>query len=83
MTQPNDDMLTKRLAELPEARIDPRFSASVRQKARAALDESTSARLTRLWTSVMLPALLVGCAVLYAVDSASFLERTYVATASR
>ena len=83
MTLPNDDMLAKRLAELPDARIDPRFSASVRREARAALEESTGARLTRLWASVMLPAILVGCAVVYAVDAAAFLERTYVATASR
>jgi len=83
MTPPNDDMLAKRLAELPEVHIDPRVSAAVRMQARAALAESTSVRLTRLWASVMLPALLVGCAVLYAVDEAAFLERTYMATASR
>ena len=83
MTLPDDDILAKRLAELPEAHIDPRLSAAVRQKARAALEESTSVRLTRLWASVMLPALLVGCAVVYAVDGAAFLERTYMATAGR
>jgi hypothetical protein len=83
MTLPNDDMLAKRLAELPEAQIDPRVSAAVRRQARAALEESPSVRFTRLWASVMLPALLVGCAVVYAVDAAAFLERTYVVTASR
>ena len=83
MTLPTDDMLAKRLAELPGAHIDPGVSAAVRRQARAALEERTSGRLTHLWASVLLPALLVGCAVVYAVDAAAFLERTYVTTASR
>ena len=83
MIPPSDDPLAQRLASLPDTPLDPRVSAAVRRKARAALDEGRGARWSRLWAGVVLPAVMVGCAVLYAVDSVQFLERTYVATAGR
>lgn len=83
MTPPSDDPLAKRLALLPDTPLDPRVSAAARRKALAALDEGRGARIQRLWAGVVLPAVMVACGVLYAVDSVQFLERTYVATAGR
>ena len=83
MTPPSDDPLAQRLAGLPDAPLDPGVSTAVLREARAALEEAPAARLSRLWTGAVLPALLVGCAVAYAVGSVEFLERIYVASAGR
>jgi hypothetical protein len=80
----NDDPTLARLASLPDLPLDARAVASVRRRARAALAEERDggrlARLGRVWTGVMLPAVLVASAVLYAYDSLQFVERTYVAS---
>jgi hypothetical protein len=80
MTSSDEDILAGRLAELPERSIDRGLSAATRRRARAALSESTSGRARRVFGTVLLPAVLVACAALYAVDGAAFLQRTYVAT---
>jgi hypothetical protein len=81
----NDDPALARLAALPDLPLAPHMVAVVRRRARAALaeerDGSPLARLGRLWMGVMLPAVLVAAAVLYAYDSYRFVERTYVASA--
>jgi hypothetical protein len=79
----HDDPLA-RLAALPDVPLDAHAVAAVRRRARAVLAEEREggplARLGRIWTGVLLPAVLVACAVLYAYDSVRLLERTYVAS---
>jgi hypothetical protein len=79
----NEDDTLARLAALPDLPLAPH--TVVRRRARAALAEEREggrlASLGRLWTGVMLPAVLVAAAVLYAYDSYRFVERTYVASA--
>jgi hypothetical protein len=80
----NDDPTLARLAALPDLPLPPRAVAAVRRRARAALAEERAGRLAslrRFWTGVMLPAVLVAAALLYAYDSIQFVERTYVASA--
>jgi hypothetical protein len=81
----DDDIILARLAALPDLPLEPRAVAAVRRRARAALAEERDggrlAHLGRIWTGVMLPAVLVAAAVLYAYDSYQFVERTYVASA--
>ncbi len=80
----NDDDTLARLAALPDLPLAPHTVAVVRRRARVALAEEREggplARLGRMWTGVMLPAVLVAAAVLYAYDSYRFVERTYVAS---
>lgn len=77
MTIDADDPLARRLAELPDPQIDAKLSREVRRKAHAALDETRGAMVARVWSAVIVPALLVLCAMDYAVGSAQFLEQTY------
>ena len=83
----SDSDLLARLAELPDVPLGAHAVSTVRRRARAALAEEREggrlARLARLWTRVMLPAVLVASAVLYAYDSFEFMERTYLASAGR
>ncbi len=83
----SDSDLLARLADLPDVPLDAHAVAAVRRRARAALAEEREgdrlARLARLWTGVMLPAVLVASAVLYAYGSFEFVERTYIASAGR
>lgn len=83
MTEPTDDPLAQRLAELPEARLDPRVARAIHKQARTALEGRRAERLTHLWTSVLLPAVLVTCATMYTVDAAMLLKSIYVVSASR
>jgi len=80
MTSSDEDILATRLAELPDTTVDRALSAATRRRARSALSQSTSGRARRVFGTVLLPAVLVACAALYAVDAASFLQRTYVTT---
>ncbi len=83
----SDSDLLARLADLPDVPLDPHAVSAVQRRARAALAEEREggrlARLARLWTGVVLPAVLVASAVLYACDSVAFVERTYLASAGR
>ncbi|NUP11934.1 MAG: hypothetical protein HOW73_38295 [Polyangiaceae bacterium] len=80
MNSPDDDALATMLAELPEPVLDPRVRAAVHREARAALTEDRGARVAHVWSTVVLPLVLVGCAVVYAVDAFQCLEHTYVAS---
>jgi hypothetical protein len=79
MTSPLDDPFAN---EPPGSEaIDPRAAAAVLREARAALvDEGRpAARLVRLWTGVVLPAVLVACGLVYTWGAVQTIEHIYVA----
>ena len=78
MNPHNDDPFAN---ELPSEAIDPRAAAAVLREARTVLVEEgrPGARLVRLWSSVLLPTLLVGCGLFYTWGAVETLERIYVA----
>ena len=61
--------------------IDPRAAAAVLREARAVLIEEwrPAARFVRVWTGVVLPAVLVACGLLYTWGAVETIERIYVA----
>ena len=67
--------------ELPDEAIDPRAAAAVLREARAVLVEEgrPAARFVRLWSSVLLPTVLVACGLFYTWGAVETLERIYVA----
>ena len=78
---PHLDPVADKLAKLPDEPLDPRAAAAVLRRARGVLaDEGRAvARLQRLWTGVLLPAVLLGCALVYTVGAVDTIERVYVA----
>lgn len=78
---PHLDPIADKLAKLPDEPLDPRAAAAVLRRARGVLaDEGRGvARLQRLWTGVLLPAVLLGCALVYTVGALETIERVYVA----
>jgi hypothetical protein len=81
MNQHADDPLAKELAHLPDDPLDPRAAAAVLRHARGVLEEEGRliARLLRLWTGVLLPAVLLTCAVVYTWGAVQTIEAIYVA----
>ena len=77
----HDDPLAEKLARLPDEPLDPRAAAAVLRQARGVLADEGRAvvRLQRLWTGVLLPAVLLGCALVYTVGALDTIERVYVA----
>lgn len=78
---PQPDPIADKLARLPDEPLDPRAAAAVLRRARGVLanEGSASVRLQRLWTGVLLPAVLLGCALVYTVGALETIERVYVA----
>jgi hypothetical protein len=78
---PHADPIADKLARLPDAPLDPRAAAAVLRRARGVLANEGRAvvRLQRLWTGVLLPAVLLGCAALYTWGAVETIERVYVA----
>lgn len=76
-----DDPIANELANLPGDPLDPRAAAAVLRHARAVLvDEGRPlVRVLRLWTGVLLPAVLLGCALFYTLGAIHALETIYVA----
>ncbi len=82
MIPPNGDPLATKLALLPDDPLDPRAASRVLRHARAVLvDEGRpAARLLRVWTGVLLPAVLVACALFYTWGAFRTLREIYVAS---
>lgn len=81
MNPDNDDPIATHLAHLPGDPLDPRAAAAVLRRARAVLiDEGRpAAQLARLWTGVLLPAVLVACAIVYSGGAFQTIQSIYVA----
>jgi hypothetical protein len=81
MNSNTDDSIATHLAKLPGEPLDPRAAAAVLRRARATLiDEGRpAAQLTRLWTGIVLPAVLLGCAVVYSGGAFQTIQSIYVA----
>ena len=79
--KPHTDPIADKLARLPDEPLDPRAAAAVLRRARGVLANESSAvvRLQRLWTGVLLPAVLLGCALVYTLGALQTIERVYVA----
>jgi hypothetical protein len=77
---PSDPVAAK-LALLPDDPLGPRAAAAVLRHARGVLiDEGRpAARLLRVWTGVLLPTVLVACALVYTWGALRALETIYVA----
>lgn len=75
------DPLANKLARLPDEPLGPRAAAAVLRHARGVfIDEGRpTARLLRVWTGVLLPAVLVTCALVYSWGAFRALETIYVA----
>lgn len=78
----NDDPLAQKLAALPDDPLDPRAAAAVLRRARGTLVEEgrPAARLARTFSSRVLPAMLVACALVYAWGAVLTLGQVYVAS---
>ena len=76
------DPLANKLAQLPDNPLDRRAAAAVLRHARGTfIDEGRpAARFLRVWTGVLLPAVLVACALVYTWGAFRTLETIYVAT---
>jgi hypothetical protein len=81
MNPTNGDPLANKLALLPDDPLDPRAASAVLRHARGVLvDEGRpAARLLRVWTGVLLPAVLVACALVYTWGAFRTIESIYVA----
>ena len=75
------DPLANKLRQLPDDPLDRRAAAAVLRHARAAyIDEGRpAARFLRVWTGVLLPTVLVACAVVYSWGAFRTIESIYVA----
>ena len=81
MTPLEHDPLTDKLARLPDVELDPRAAAAVLRRARGVLlDEGRpAAKLQRFWSGVLLPSVLLACALVYGWGAMQTIERIYVA----
>lgn len=81
MTLETSDPLANKLAQLPDDPLDRRASAAVLRHARSTfIDEGRpAARFLRVWTGVLLPTVLVACALVYTWGAFRTLESIYVA----
>lgn len=79
--KPHVDPIADKLARLPDEPLDPRAAAAVLRRARGVLADEGRAvvRLQRFWTGVLLPAVLLGCALVYTLGALQTIERVYVA----
>ena len=75
------DPLANKLAQLPDDPLDRRAVAAVLRQARSAfIDEGRApARFLRVWTGVLLPTVLVACALVYTWGAFRTIESIYVA----
>jgi hypothetical protein len=81
MSSLDHDPLANTLARLPDDPLPPRAAAAVLRRARGVLvDEGRpTAKLQRFWSGVLLPAVLLACALVYSVGAVQTIERVYVA----
>jgi hypothetical protein len=81
MNPHESDPLAAELGQLPDDPLDPRAAAAVLRRARGVLEDEgrPTTKLLRLWTGVLLPAVLLTCAVVYSVGAFQTIESIYVA----
>jgi len=74
------DPIANKLALLPDDPLSPRAAAAVLRHARGVLiDEGQPmARFLRVWTGVLLPTVLVACALVYTWGAFRTIESIYV-----
>jgi len=81
MTPLDHDPLANKLALLPGDPLAQRAAATVLRRARGVLIDAgrPAAKLQRFWSGVLLPAVILGCALSYSVGALQTIERIYVA----
>ncbi len=81
MTPETSDPLANKLAQLPDDPLSRRASYAVLRHARGVfIDEGRpAARFFRVWTGVLLPTVLVACALVYGWGAFRMIESIYVA----